>query len=81
MIRLAFLFLFFISVSFAPDYITDDALSTRWLYEVLADVWITHWLPEETRATILKGGYYTMLVQPGFRVIALNNMYCYTLNW
>ncbi|XP_034256824.1 sphingomyelin phosphodiesterase-like [Thrips palmi] len=66
---------------FAPDYITDDALSTRWLYEVLADEWITHWLPEDTRATILKGGYYTVLVRPGFRVVALNNMYCYTLNW
>lgn len=68
---------------FAPDYITDDALSTRWLYEVLADVWIdkTRWLPESTRATILRGGYYEVEVQEGFRVVALNNMYCYTLNW
>lgn len=66
---------------FAPDYITDDALSTRWLYQVLADTWISLWLPEDTRATILKGGYYTVLVRPGFRVVALNNMYCYTLNW
>ncbi|KAK3927643.1 Sphingomyelin phosphodiesterase [Frankliniella fusca] len=68
---------------FAPDTITDDALSSRWLYEVLADVWIkkTRWLPESTRETILRGGFYTLLVEPGFRVIALNNMYCYPMNW
>ena len=67
--------------SFAPDYITAEELSTKWLYEILADVWISLWLPEDTRETILRGGYYTALVRPGFRVIALNNMYCYMLNW
>ncbi|XP_026274503.1 sphingomyelin phosphodiesterase [Frankliniella occidentalis] len=68
---------------FAPSDITDDVLSSRWLYEVLADVWIkkTRWLPETTRDTIMRGGFYTLLVEPGFRVVALNNMYCYPMNW
>jgi sphingomyelin phosphodiesterase len=46
----------------------------------LADVY-ADWLPEDTRETILKGAYYTVLVKPGFRIIALNNNDCYTYNW
>jgi len=55
-------------------------LSTQWLYDLLANEW-SRWLPESTMATIRKGGYYTTLVRPGLRVIALNNQDCYTNNW
>lgn len=39
------------------------------------------WLPVETKATILKGGYYTVSPKPGFRIIALNSNVCYTYNF
>lgn len=67
---------------FAPNYVTEEEFSTQWLYDLLADVWISDFnLPEETRETIRKGGYYTVVPREGFRVIALNNNDCYTFNW
>jgi len=38
-------------------------------------------LPESTQQTIRKGGYYTLLIKPGLRLIALNNNDCYIFNW
>ncbi|PSN43682.1 Sphingomyelin phosphodiesterase [Blattella germanica] len=61
-----------------PD--VDDSISTRWLYELVADEWSV-WLPPETRETILQGGYYSVLVKPGFRIVGINSNLCYTLNW
>lgn len=46
----------------------------------MADQW-SRWLPESALVTVRKGGYYTVLVKPGFRVIAINNNDCYTYNW
>ncbi|KAK0094986.1 hypothetical protein PV326_009487 [Microctonus aethiopoides] len=67
---------------FAPNDIEDDQLSTRWLYQLLSDLWINYgWLPESTRETILRGGYYTLSPQEGFRIIAINNNVCYVYNW
>lgn len=67
---------------FAPQNITDDNLSTDWLYSLVADLWISFgWLPESTRATILQGGFYTLSPRKGFRIIALNSNVCYCYNW
>lgn len=67
---------------FAPQSITDDNLSTQWLYNMVADLWINFgWLPESTRATILQGGFYTLTPRKGFRIIVLNNNVCYCYNW
>ncbi|XP_011303537.1 sphingomyelin phosphodiesterase [Fopius arisanus] len=67
---------------FAPATIDDEEISTKWLYELLADIWIdSGWLPECTRDTILKGGYYTVSPKKGFRIIGLNNNVAYTSNW
>ncbi|KAB0799318.1 hypothetical protein PPYR_04006 [Photinus pyralis] len=55
-------------------------LSTQWVFEVSAEEWL-RWLPKETEETILRGGYYTVLHKPGFRVIALNSNVCYTHNF
>ncbi|XP_034941151.1 sphingomyelin phosphodiesterase-like [Chelonus insularis] len=67
---------------FAPDYIEDDSLSTRWLYELMANTWIdAGWLPESTKETILRGGFYTLSPTKGFRIIAINNNICYIYNW
>jgi hypothetical protein len=65
---------------FAPHYITNEKVSTNWLYQISAEMWSV-WLPSETKETILKGGFYTVLAQPGFRIIALNNNVCYHFNW
>ncbi|XP_069688528.1 sphingomyelin phosphodiesterase-like isoform X2 [Periplaneta americana] len=66
--------------AFAPQHITDEKVSTNWLYSLLAEEWSV-WLPPETKETILRGGYYTVLVKPGFRIVTLNSNFCYILNW
>ncbi|CAL7948927.1 unnamed protein product [Xylocopa violacea] len=67
---------------FAPKTITQDYLTTNWLYNLVADLWIRYgWLPESTRSTILEGGYYTVTPRKGFRIIALNSNVCYCYNW
>jgi hypothetical protein len=38
-------------------------------------------LPPSTQPTIRRGGYYTVLHSPGFRIIALNNNDCETYNF
>lgn len=66
--------------TFAPHSISDEKLSTNWLYELSAELW-SEWLPPETKETILRGGFYTVLARPGFRIIALNSNLGYTDNW
>lgn len=59
---------------FPTPVIRTDNIS--WLYEALADSWInTLGLPNDTRETILRGGFYTTLVRPGLRLISLNTNY------
>lgn len=65
---------------FAPDYIKDKDLTTQWLYDLLAEEW-ADWLPESALETVKAGGYYTVVPQKGFRIIALNNNDCYTFNF
>lgn len=65
---------------FAPLNITDDGLSSRWLYDYISHAWL-NWLPNETLPTIQQAGYYTTMVKPKLRVIALNNNDCYVYNW
>ena len=52
-----------------------------WLYESLADSWIELGLPEETRESITRGGFYTAMVRRGLRVISLNMNYCARENY
>ncbi|EFN69910.1 Sphingomyelin phosphodiesterase [Camponotus floridanus] len=67
---------------YAPETITDRNINTQWLYNLMAHLWINFgWLPESTRSTILKGGYYTVTPKKGFRIIALNSNVCYSYNW
>ncbi|KAH8398701.1 hypothetical protein KR215_011863, partial [Drosophila sulfurigaster] len=65
--------------NFSPEDVPDE-VNTRWLYEHLYEDW-SRWLPAETKETILKGGYYTVSPQTGFRIIALNSNGCYTDNF
>ncbi|EDW15479.1 uncharacterized protein Dmoj_GI24854 [Drosophila mojavensis] len=64
---------------FSPEGVPDE-ISTKWLYEHLYNDW-SKWLPADTKETILKGGYYTVSPEKGFRIIALNGNDCYTDNF
>ncbi|XP_031341330.1 sphingomyelin phosphodiesterase-like [Photinus pyralis] len=64
---------------FAPEKV-DPNLQTVWLFRLVAELWQA-WLPADTQKTILKGGYYTVLVKPGFRIIALNSNVCFNFNF
>ncbi len=65
--------------SFPPPYIKGNN-SMDWLYNALLTNW-SSWLPNDTFPTISKGGYYTVLFKPGFRIISLNTNYCSSRNW
>ena len=51
----------------------------RRMTEVMADIWKT-WIPKDQMENVLYGGYYTMLIKEGWRVIALNCLWHYTEN-
>ncbi|XP_072939936.1 uncharacterized protein [Epargyreus clarus] len=65
---------------FAPQSITEENLSTAWLYKALADKW-DFYLTDDAKATLLERGEFSMLVRPGLRVISLNNNVAYRYNW
>ncbi|KAJ8923617.1 hypothetical protein NQ315_010196 [Exocentrus adspersus] len=66
--------------SFAPPWMKDENHSIKWLYDTVADQW-RRWLPTTTSNTILHGGFYSVLLRPGFRLISLNTNYCHSLSW
>ncbi len=37
--------------------------------------WMEPWLSPECKETIRKGGYWTMLIRPGWRIIGINSLY------
>nr|CAD7402584.1 unnamed protein product [Timema cristinae] len=63
---------------YAPLNVDDD-VSSKWLYELVAELW-SPYITDEAKQTILQGGFYTLLLQPGFRVIILNNVVGYKSN-
>jgi sphingomyelin phosphodiesterase len=65
---------------FAPNNVISNQLTTQWLYDLAADRW-SYWLPTSTIQSIRSGGYYTVLVRHGFRLVVLNNNDCYTYNF
>jgi len=46
-----------------------------WLMDAVTKDW-ARWIPADSQETMLYGGYYTSLVRPGLRMVALNTMYC-----
>ncbi|KAF9427909.1 hypothetical protein BGZ94_003882 [Podila epigama] len=52
----------------------------QWLYDSLADDW-SRWLPADAVNSVKNYGAYTASPAPGFRIISLNNNFCYTLNF
>jgi sphingomyelin phosphodiesterase len=67
-------------LSTAPSNLYPTPIIPRenisWLYEVLANSWITLGLPADTRDSILRGAFYTTVIRPGLRLISLNMNYC-----
>jgi sphingomyelin phosphodiesterase len=53
-------------------------LTANWLYELAAYYW-EGWIPGQSD-NILRGGYYSYEVNPNFKVISLNTMFCYNYN-
>ncbi|XP_077990260.1 sphingomyelin phosphodiesterase-like [Glandiceps talaboti] len=68
--------------SFPPEYITGK-YSISWLYDGFVDQWVnkTGWLPDSTIDTLKKGGYYTVLLAPHFRLVSLNMQMCNDQNY
>jgi len=59
--------------SFPPPSITGED-SDVWLRSTLAEKWGT-WLPKDTQETIMRGGFYTTMVEGNLRLISLNMNY------
>ncbi|XP_039267442.2 sphingomyelin phosphodiesterase-like [Styela clava] len=70
----------FPSNNYPPFGNTKESRSSSWIYETLAEVW-SPWLPEHALRTVKLGAYYTVVVQPGFRIVSLNTNFCYSENW
>ncbi|KAK2879667.1 sphingomyelin phosphodiesterase [Channa argus] len=60
--------------SFPPPFVRGNR-SSSWLYDAMADEWVT-WLPEQALKTLRYGGFYTVEVQPGLRLVSLNMNFC-----
>ena len=59
----------------------DTVVSGAWLYGGLADhTWADGLLGEE-REVFRRNGFYSTLVKPGLRVIAINNNFCIGMNF
>ncbi|KAG7261376.1 hypothetical protein CRUP_036090, partial [Coryphaenoides rupestris] len=60
--------------SFPPPFVHGNR-SSAWLYDSMAEEWAP-WLPEQALKTLRYGGFYSVLVQPGLRVVSLNMNFC-----
>lgn len=66
-------------LNFYSPNISNKNISSEWVFKSLADD-VRQNFSNETIQTILKGGYYTVLIKPGFRLIVLNNNICQYLD-
>uniref|UniRef100_A0A3Q2PSV7 Sphingomyelin phosphodiesterase n=1 Tax=Fundulus heteroclitus TaxID=8078 RepID=A0A3Q2PSV7_FUNHE len=60
--------------SFPPPFVHGNR-SSSWLYDKMAEEWAL-WLPEQALKTLRYGGFYTVEIQPGLRVVSLNMNFC-----
>ncbi|XP_074467927.1 sphingomyelin phosphodiesterase [Sebastes fasciatus] len=60
--------------SFPPPFVHGNR-SSAWLYDTMAEEW-KPWLPEQALKTLRYGGFYTVAIQPGLRVVSLNMNFC-----
>ncbi|KAM3601426.1 uncharacterized protein V6R79_012763 [Siganus canaliculatus] len=60
--------------SFPPPFVHGNR-SSAWLYNTMAEEWAA-WLPEQALKTLRYGGFYSLVIQPGLRVVSLNMNFC-----
>ncbi|KAM7398071.1 hypothetical protein PAMA_006103 [Pampus argenteus] len=60
--------------SFPPPFVHGNR-SSAWLYDAMAEEWAP-WLPEQALKTLRYGGFYTVEIQPGLRLVSLNMNFC-----
>ncbi|XP_032878082.1 sphingomyelin phosphodiesterase [Amblyraja radiata] len=60
--------------SFPPPFIHGNQ-SSSWLYNAMVDAW-QQWLPPTALETLRRGGFYTVAVRPGLRLVSLNMNFC-----
>lgn len=66
--------------NFAPLSITEPEFATKPLYETLSAQWAP-WLSEEAQEQMKLGGSFEMLMEPGVRVVSVNDEGCSNNNW
>ncbi|XP_019881238.2 sphingomyelin phosphodiesterase [Aethina tumida] len=64
---------------YSPESLSRTKISTQWVFDLVAEEW-AHWLPIDTKLTLQHGGFYTVLVKPGFRIIGINSNVCFISN-
>lgn len=65
--------------SFPQPEITEDEFSISWLYSELSKQW-SNFLRTDISKTMIKGAYYSVPVEEGFRIISINMNYCNNKN-
>lgn len=49
----------------------------NYIYWAVGNLW-SRWLPQDAVNTFKRGGFYTVLIKPGLRLVSLNTVYYYT---
>lgn len=57
-----------------------ENISTRWLFDLIYDLWGPLLPDQESRETLRDGGYYSTIIRPKLRLIAINNNFCFYAN-
>ncbi|XP_068787072.1 sphingomyelin phosphodiesterase [Struthio camelus] len=65
--------------AFPPPYVHGNQ-SSAWLYDAMAQAW-QDWLPPTALETLRIGGFYTLQVRPGLRLVSLNMNFCSQANF
>ncbi|XP_064103254.1 sphingomyelin phosphodiesterase-like isoform X1 [Macrobrachium nipponense] len=68
--------------SFPPPEVPEvwQKFGVQWLYDSVTEQW-GKLMREPAPNSARFGGYYSVVVKPGLRIISLNTNYCYRLNW
>ncbi|XP_063162141.1 sphingomyelin phosphodiesterase [Candoia aspera] len=60
--------------AFPPPYVLGNQ-SSAWLYDAMADAW-QQWLPPQALQMLRLGGFYSLPIWPGLRLVSLNMNFC-----
>ncbi len=70
-------------IRFVPNEVSKKSnFSQSWLYNTLANDYWTQWINSESaKSSFRKGGFYSEMVNPKLKLIALNNNLCQRMNF